>query len=79
VLRENDKHLKAAAAKASLVICAWGTKVDPQLAARAVRMLGTKKHLYYLELSNSGTPKHPLYLKGDLQPTLWRMTSGGTV
>lgn len=27
--------------------------------------------LHVLALSQDGTPKHPLYLKGDLQPTRW--------
>jgi hypothetical protein len=27
--------------------------------------------LHALKLCNDGTPSHPLYLKGDLKPTLW--------
>jgi hypothetical protein len=72
VLAENDTHLRFAAAEASLIICAWGTKARPELAARALAVLRCQKPLHILELSKDGTPKHPLYLKGTLQPTLWR-------
>ena len=71
ILAENDAHLKFAAAEAELIICAWGTKARPELVARALRVLRCQKPLHILELSKAGIPKHPLYLKGNLQPTLW--------
>jgi hypothetical protein len=72
VLEENDKVLKRCGASAELIICAWGTKASPELAARALGILWAQKSLYVLELSKDGIPKHPLYLKGYLPPTLWR-------
>lgn len=71
ILMENDTHLRFAAAEANLVICAWGTDAYPELAARALNVLRELRPLHYLELSKAGIPKHPLYLKGSLLPTLW--------
>lgn len=58
------------------VLCAWGANVDDRtLAGHAkpvvamVRLLG--RELVHLGLTDAGHPKHPLYLKGDLQPTRW--------
>lgn len=72
ILAENDTHLRFAAYEANLIVCAWGTKARPDLAARALGVLWLQKPLHVLQLSKDGIPKHPLYLKGDLQPTLWR-------
>ena len=73
ILAENDTHLRFAAAEADLIICAWGTKANPQLAARAFRVLYLQKPLHVIELSKDGIPKHPLYLKRDMQPIRWRV------
>lgn len=53
------------------VICAWGNAnlVDKLLANHpAYKPLEGICKLYFLEMSNSGHPKHPLYLKGSLLP-----------
>jgi len=68
---ENKRHIDKMAAKCELVICAWGnsdivnklTKNNPEYFP-----LKNITNLRYLELSIDGTPKHPLYLKGNLQP-----------
>lgn len=73
IMTENDTHIRFAVAEADLVICAWGTKALPCMADRMLGVLWAQKPLYVLELSKDGIPKHPLYLKGDLQPALWRM------
>ena len=67
---ENDKMLRYMARKAKMVVLAYGLPPKP-LRARAdtvVNMLGSKSRLMYLSLTKNGTPGHPLYLKGDLQP-----------
>jgi hypothetical protein len=73
--QENLTYLKAMYNESKIVICAWGN-------SKIVEKLGKKignyykilreiiERIYYLELSNDGTPKHPLYLKKDLQPKL---------
>ena len=73
VLAENDTHLRFAAAEADLIVCAWGTKASPALAARAVAILRCQKPLHVLALSKDGIPKHPLYLAKNtpLQPYGW--------
>lgn len=71
VLTENDLWLREMASEASLTIAAWGGKANPALADRALRVLREVTDVHYLELTNDGTPKHILYLKGDLEPKLW--------
>lgn len=63
------------AAKVDTVVCAWGNKpvLDKMLygAPSAYIPFEVTPKLHYLELSVTGTPKHPLYLKKDLKPIKW--------
>lgn len=68
----NRGYLNACALD-ELVVAAWGAhgakaqrglQVAQQLDALDVR-------LHYLELTNAGEPKHPLYIKGNRQPREW--------
>lgn len=77
VLLENDKHLRRIAREASVVVAAWGDKANPQLAARALRVLREVAPVYALAFSKAGVPRHPLYLLGSLQPQLWRNAVNG--
>ncbi len=74
---ENQKHLDEMFESCDMIVCAWGnsgivktiSKKNPEY-----KPFGpTKDRLHYLELSNDGTPKHPLYLKGDLKPTQYKI------
>lgn len=70
---ENEYYVRQAVRQSNIVICAWGTQ--------SVYMEQDKETLKWirdegvwpcmLELSKEGHPKHPLYLKGDLQPQSW--------
>lgn len=71
ILEENDLHIGLAATRAQLVVCAWGTRAIPELAERAKTIIRYHKPLHALELTISGTPKHPLYLKSYLMPMVW--------
>lgn len=57
------------------VICAWGASVPvywrhrPAGVAEQLRQRGAQ--LYHLGLNKDGSPRHPLYLAGDTQRTLW--------
>ena len=67
----NDDHLVDMAKKSAMVVLAYGLppKALRARGATVVRLLrtnGTK--LTYLRLSKDGTPQHPLYLPGSLQP-----------
>ena len=70
----NNEYIIEMASRCSLIVTAWGNgKIVERLekAYPAYKPLkGLKTHeLHYLELSKTGDPKHPLYLKGDLRPT----------
>ena len=69
-LRENDEYLRCAAFYAELVVCAWGGHVRKDLEERVLDVY-TETPLHHLGLTKAGKPRHPLYLRGDLQPTLW--------
>ncbi len=69
---DNSLHLKKMASKCELIVCAWGNspivdKLGKRFGSDYLPLKGLT-NLRYLELSNDGTPKHPLYLKGDLIP-----------
>lgn len=69
---ENLSHLNHNANTVEMIICAWGN--EPIL-KRIENQRHTVEFIYahrtkvhYLALSKNGIPKHPLYLKKDLQP-----------
>jgi hypothetical protein len=73
---QNDRHLAAMAEIASLIVFAYG-QPHKSLRARGLAVArrlsrNGKRPVHVLELSQDGTPKHPLYLKGSLKPQLWR-------
>ena len=61
------------ASAAELVVAAWGTHGAHLGRGREVRELlgdsGSAVHL--LRLTKRGHPGHPLYVRGDTEPTLW--------
>ena len=69
---ENDTYLQGAVADANLVVCAWGSKARQHLVHRAIKVIAALDvNLCYLELAKDGSPKHPLYLPGYLEPKPW--------
>jgi len=71
----NDHHLAAMAEMASLIVFAYG-QPHKSLRARGLQVArrlskNGKRLVHVLELSQDGTPKHPLYLKGTLKPQPW--------
>lgn len=70
---DNDRHIVANAKAASLIVCAWGAHGKyllrgPLVAAR-LRSFGLPLHA--LGLTKERQPRHPLYLRGDLEPEPW--------
>lgn len=68
---ETSNYLKKMAESSSMIVCAWGNSpIINNLLKKfpAWQPLSGLTELHYIELSNDGTPKHPLYLKGDLLP-----------
>ena len=71
---DNDKAILEVASKCKLVIAAWGNDGAIDGRGHAVRNLltGFGLDVHCLKKNMNGTPAHPLYLPGDLQPTiLW--------
>jgi hypothetical protein len=79
---ENEKHLIAMAKRAGIVIFAYGQPGDRRLqdlgqllVKNLVKNLidkGVKPHV--LKLSKDGTtPCHPLYLRQDSKPVVWKL------
>jgi hypothetical protein len=72
---ENEIWFRRASKMASLIVCAWGNgtiieklrKIHHTKTYRPLSWLDLKP-VCYLELSNDGTPKHPLYLLKTLTP-----------
>lgn len=73
VLDRNDAYLSTLAGEAAWTVAAWGSKADPYLVDRAVRVLTRVTPLKALGLTKDGQPKHPLYLRADLRPFGWRL------
>lgn len=65
---DNDSYLWEYAAKAKLVMVAWGN--DGALLDRDKQVVNTisSLDLYCLGQSKNGHPKHPLYIKGNTKP-----------
>ncbi len=63
---ENNRSLLKLQEEASLVVAAWGN--HGTLFDRGSEVLKLLKEPHCLEMSLSGQPKHPLYLKSDLKP-----------
>ena len=62
----NNRALKRLAARADLVVAAWGN--DGNLLGRADWARGHIPGLHYLKMNSSGEPAHPLYLPKTLKP-----------
>lgn len=59
---------------ASMVVCCWGNHgAHNNRADKVLQFLGNKniKNVYHLGLTKQGQPKHPLYLRADLEPVKW--------
>jgi len=73
---DNDNAIGRVAAKASVVIAAWGAMpyLHSHLTPRALaveRQLRGIGALHALKLTKDGHPSHPLYLRGSLRPVPW--------
>ena len=68
---ENDSFIIAWAERADILVCGWGVHGDYEGRDSQVRELLSNYQVNHLGLTKHGHPKHPLYLKADLKPTLW--------
>ena len=66
---ENDRFLQQAIARSSCIVAAWGTKgILLDRNRQVLQLLTDKQHIYCLGLTRDGHPRHPLYIKGNIQP-----------
>lgn len=66
-------HLRARARDAGLVVAAWGAQPSYQhFRVKDVLNALDDLDLYALKLTKNGYPSHPLYLRADLTPILYR-------
>jgi hypothetical protein len=71
----NDHAIRLAALEANRCIAAWGTKGGHRHRNADVIRLVTDdclEDMHALTITKDGHPKHPLYVKGDTVPTLYR-------
>lgn len=75
----NDTTISAcvSAPHVCLVVAAWGAHITNQREREMVKLVSEHRNIHVLGLTKDGHPKHPLYIKGDTTPTLWRAKGGG--
>ncbi len=64
---ENNAHIQRAAARAALIVCAWGAHQHAQEREREVIALLRNNNLYCLGYTRGGHPRHPLYVPASTQ------------
>ncbi len=70
---DNEFYLQLAAGYSTLVV-AWGNNAPPEVArATALRLGAGRRMLYCLGVNANGSPKHPLYVKGDTPLRPWHL------
>lgn len=67
---DNDRFILEAAARAELIIAAWGTHGKIKGRGKEVLQLLRKHFVYCLGLTSEGFPRHPLYLRKDTEAKL---------
>ncbi len=67
---KNDYWLDSLARDAGIIIAAWGANGSHHGRDKAV--LRFMPQMSHLGLTKAGMPKHPLYLKANTKPQIWR-------
>lgn len=69
---ENDQHILDALRRPELVVAAWGAEGWQAMRERAKQVGGLLMHapckVSMLGATKDGSPRHPLYVRGDAQP-----------
>ncbi len=71
----NDQEMVSAARDSDMVVAAWGVHGTLRERARDVRSILKPYRLHHLGLTKDGHPRHPLYLRANLRPTMWDETT----
>jgi hypothetical protein len=72
-INDNDQWLINISALSSEVIFAWGNFKEAQ--ERAKQVIAMFPNAKALHINKNGSPKHPLYVKGDTVPVLFNQQS----
>jgi hypothetical protein len=70
----NSKWMKKAASESTLIIAAWGFHADTEFSHQvwqAMREFFPHKTFRCLGKTQTGAPRHPLYLRGDTELEEW--------
>ncbi|WYP26025.1 DUF1643 domain-containing protein [Alkalihalobacillus sp. FSL W8-0930] len=70
---ENDAAILAAVHEADLVVAAWGSMENKLKRDRMVLNLLNEKEVYCLTTTRDGHPRHPLYVRREQEPVLYRV------
>lgn len=66
---ENNRWIAKLADRADKIICAWGAHATVRTRApKVLEILRDHGEPYALQLTASGFPQHPLYVRGDVEP-----------
>ena len=69
----NDLHIAKCVSLIEILICAWGAHGSFMGRDRLVAQMLPSEKLYALHINADGSPKHPLYIKGDAKPVPFSM------
>jgi hypothetical protein len=66
---DNDTHLALLIRDHETIVCAWGANAKPERVAQVSKMFHRQSRPMCLGVTKHGTPRHPLYIRGD-QPLI---------
>lgn len=69
---DNDKHLIRLARNADIIVAGWGNHGSILGRSDQVLCQLARFDVHALRVTKLGQPQHPLYIKGETQPFLWR-------
>lgn len=72
-LGDNDGWLEKISPKCQKIIFAWGSFKEAKERSQQVIKMFPKA--YALQINNDGSPKHPLYVRADIQPVPYVINS----
>ena len=69
---DNNYWLHTCAYTSNLIVAAWGSHDFARYRVESVLQLLNEHKIYCLGITKRGFPKHPLYLKKDTKPIIYR-------
>lgn len=69
---DNDHHISLVFGGSDLIIAAWGVSPQPKRLAQFARF-DSWRNFHALGLTNGGFPRHPLYVRKDVEPMPFRL------